>query len=182
MLDTVFGLPIHPLIVHATVVLVPVAALLVAICAGLPATRRRLAWPAVVTSVLACLTVALAALSGGPLEARVGGSALIHQHSFYAKLLVVWVLAMSAAALVLAYLSWYRAGTPVAGWLPLRPGLVRTLAPAALGRMVAVRWLLPAVAALGLVTAAGTLVQVVLVGHSGAQAAWSRVGTTQPRN
>lgn len=176
VLDTVLGLPIHPLIVHATVVLVPVAALLVGVCAILPATRRALAWPAVVASAAACVTVAGAALSGGPLEARVGGSALIHHHSQLAKLLVVWVLAMTAAVLALAYADWYRGGTAVAHWLPVPPGLVRRLAPPGVGRVVAARWVIPTVAALSLVTAAGTLVQIVLVGHSGAEAAWSHVG------
>ncbi|GIH21516.1 DUF2231 domain-containing protein [Rugosimonospora africana] len=176
MLDTVFGLPIHPLIVHATVVMVPVATLLVGLCAAVPATRRRLAWPTVLACLVATVTVAGAALSGGPLEARVGGGALIHHHADLAKLLVAWVLVMSAAAVALAYTDWYREGTPVAGWLPVRPQMIRALAPAAMGRLVGTRWLLPALAVLSLVTALGTLVQIVLVGHSGAQAAWSGVG------
>ncbi len=179
VLDTIFGLPVHPLVVHATVVLVPAATLLVAVCAAVPASRRRLAWPAVVACALACLTVAGAALSGGPLEARVGGTPLLHQHSFLAKILVLWVLAMSAAAVVLAYVTWYRAGAPVAGWLPVPARVVRALAPGGLGGLVAARWLLPAVTVLSLVTAAGTLVQIVLVGHTGAEAAWSHVGGTR---
>jgi hypothetical protein len=176
-LDTVFGLPIHPLIVHVTVVLVPVATLLVGLCAAVSATRRRLAWPAVLACLVATVTVAGAALSGGPLEARVGGGALIHHHADLAKLLVVWVLMMSAAALLLAYVDWYRGGTPVAGWLPVRPQMIRALAPAAMERLVTARWLLPAMVGLSLVTAVGTLVQIVLVGHSGAQAAWSGIGS-----
>lgn len=181
MLDTVFGLPIHPLIVHATVVFVPMATLLVGLCAVRPAARRRLAWPAVLACLVAAVTVAGAALSGGPLEARVGGGELIHRHADLAKLLVAWVLVMSAAALLLAYVDWYRGGAPVAGWLPVRPQLVRTLAPAAMGRLVSARWLLPAMAGLSLVTALGTLVQIVLVGHSGAQAAWSGIGSAGGR-
>jgi hypothetical protein len=177
MLDTVFGLPLHPLVVHATVVLTPLATLLVAVCAVLPGSRRRLAWPTVVACALACVTVAAAALTGGPLEQRVGGSPAIAHHSQLAHVLVVWVLAMSAAALLLAYVSWYRAGAPVAGWLRVPPRLVRSAAPAQLGRLVAARWLLPAASVLSLVTALGTLVAIVLVGHSGAQAAWAHVGT-----
>lgn len=33
MFDTIFGLPMHPLVVHATVVIVPLAALVVALAA-----------------------------------------------------------------------------------------------------------------------------------------------------
>jgi hypothetical protein len=94
-----------------------------------------------------------------------------------AKLLVVWVLVMSAAAVALAYVDWYRRGTAVAGWIPVPARMIRALAPASMGRMVCARWLLPALAGLSLVTALGTLVQIVLVGHSGAQAAWSGVGS-----
>lgn len=178
VLDTILGLPIHPLIVHATVVLVPVAALLVGLCAVAPATRPRLAWPTVLVSAAACVTVAGAALSGGPLEARVGGTPLIHHHSYLAKLLVVWVLAMTAAVLALAYVDWYRAGAAVVSWSPVPARVVRRLAPRPVDRIVAARWLIPAVATLSLVAAAGTLVQIVLVGHSGAEAAWSHVGST----
>lgn len=39
MLDTIFGLPIHPLLVHATVVIVPLAAVLVLLTALWPAAR-----------------------------------------------------------------------------------------------------------------------------------------------
>ena len=41
MLDTVFGLPTHPLIVHAVVVLLPLAALGGVAVALVPALRRR---------------------------------------------------------------------------------------------------------------------------------------------
>jgi uncharacterized membrane protein len=177
MLDTIFGLPVHPLVVHATVVLTPVATLLVAVCAVVPASRRRLVWPTVVACALACLTVAAAALSGGNLERRVGGSPAIHRHSELADVLVFWVVAMSVAALLLAYVSWYRAGAPVAAWLRVPDRLARRAAPAQLARLVAVRWLLPAASVLSLVTAVGTMVAVVLVGHSGAQAAWAGVGS-----
>src|SRR4051812_42254279 len=107
MLDTVFGLPVHPLVVHATVVFTPLATLLVAVCAAVPASRRRLAWPTVVGCAVACVTVAVAALSGGPLERRVGGGPAVAHHAQLAHVLVVWVLAMSVAALLLAYVSWY---------------------------------------------------------------------------
>ena len=39
MLDTIFGLPLHPLIVHATVVVVPTTAFLVALAAIYPRFR-----------------------------------------------------------------------------------------------------------------------------------------------
>jgi hypothetical protein len=59
--------------------------------------------------------------------------------------------------------------------------MIRALRPPTMGRLVGARWLLPAMAGLSLVTALGTLVQIVLVGHSGAQAAWSGVGSAGGR-
>jgi hypothetical protein len=45
---------------------------------------------------------------------------------------------------------------------------------------LAVRRLVPAAVGLSVLTAAGTLVQVVLVGHSGAQATWSTGSPVRP--
>jgi hypothetical protein len=59
-----------------------------------------------------------------------------------------------------------RGGTAVAGWIPLPPRMIQALAPVPMGRLVCARWLLPALAGLSLVTALGTLVQIVLVGHA----------------
>ncbi len=133
-----------------------------------------------VSCAIACLTVAAAAGSGGSLERRVGGSALIRRHSELAHVLVVWVLAMSVAALLLAYVSWYRDGSPLARWLRLPDGFALRLAPGALAGLLRSRWLLTGSAVLCAVTAVGTLVAIVLVGHSGAEAAWSHVGTVGP--
>lgn len=40
MFDTIFGLPLHPLVVHATEVIVPLAAVLVVLTAAWPRFRR----------------------------------------------------------------------------------------------------------------------------------------------
>jgi hypothetical protein len=69
-----------------------------------------------------------------------------------------------------------RGGSAVAGWIPLPPRMIQALAPVSMARLVCARWLLPVVAGLSLVTALGTLVQIVLVGHCRAEAAWSGVG------
>ena len=45
MLDTVLGLPLHPLVVHAVVVLLPLVALGVMALAVVPRWRARLALP-----------------------------------------------------------------------------------------------------------------------------------------
>ena len=70
MLEEIAGLPVHPLIVHATVVLVPLAAALVALAALLPRVRR---WAGVLPALAAAAALVLV-----PLTVR-SGEALLAQ-------------------------------------------------------------------------------------------------------
>lgn len=172
-MDTVFGLPLHPLVVHGTVVVVPVAAVLVVMAALWRRARVRLVWPAFAFSVLATVLVAAAAASGDPLAERVPHSSLVTRHEQLAGLLEVWVVAMTVASFGLAYVQWRRAGNPVPDWLRLPPRLTRLATPRWAAPVAAARPVVAALIGLSLITGCGTLVQVVLVGHSGAKAAWS---------
>jgi uncharacterized membrane protein len=150
VLDTVLGLPIHPLIVHATVVLVPGAALLVG---GAATNRRFRAWlgpvPAL-AALLACVLVPLSTGSGEELEQRIGESHLVEEHAEIAGTLIWFVVPLAVVA-VLGY-ALHRRG--------------------ALTKRVA------ASVAVGAVLLSGaTLVDVALIGHSGAKASWSQVGS-----
>jgi len=147
---TINGIPIHPLVVHAAVVLAPIAALL-AVAYVVPKWRDGLRWPLAVVAVVAAVCVWFAAYTGGQLEdtMRVSMNAsphlahAIHHHEDLAGKLQAstWVL----AALGLG--AWF---------LHTRPGLLRN------GVLV----LLP----LGGVAA---LVLAVLTGDAGAQAVWA---------
>src|SRR4051794_7414731 len=98
MPSTVLGLPTHALIVHATVVLLPLAALAVLLHALWPAARRRLG---VVTPVLAGVALVLTPLStasGETLEHQVARSALIHRHAELADGLLPWTLGLFVVA------------------------------------------------------------------------------------
>jgi uncharacterized membrane protein len=150
MPDTIFGLPVHPLVVHATVVIVPTAAVCVFLAVVWPRFR---VWAGLLPAGLAVLAVILTPLStssGENLEGSVARSGLVHDHAEMGGLLIWWVVPLA----VLAALTW---------WLHRR----RTTG-------AVVRWVLPA---LSVVVAAGTLVQVVLIGHSGAKAAWDNGGS-----
>lgn len=149
MPDSVFGLPVHPLIVHATVVLVPLTAVLLALTLVLPRVRR---WAGPLPLGLAAISVVLAPLStssGETLEDVVGETRLVEQHAELGEMLVWWCLGM----LVVAGVSWF-----------LRRDDKAVARGVATGLLVA-----------GLVVSAGALVQTVLVGHSGAEAAWDGV-------
>jgi glucan phosphoethanolaminetransferase (alkaline phosphatase superfamily) len=152
--EAVFGLPLHPLVVHATVVIVPATALVLALSLVL---RRFRAWAGLLPLAMAAASAVLAPLStstGEGLEHMVGDSQLVRRHAELGGMLVWWCLAM----LVVAAASWWVRRS--------RPQLSRGLAT---GLVV-----------LGLVASLGTIVQTVLIGHSGAKAAWSGVVSSSP--
>ena len=101
MLDTIFGLPVHPLIVHATTVVVPAAAVTVLLCAVWPRFRRWAAWMPLALSVLAVVLTPLSTESGESLERHVEHSDLIETHSQLAEGLLPWVIGLAAAAVLL---------------------------------------------------------------------------------
>jgi uncharacterized membrane protein len=167
MLDTIAGLPIHPLIVHATVVIVPAAALAVALAALVPRFRR---WAGILPLVLSALAVILTPLStqsGESLEERVGESDLIETHSQLGEGLKYWVVLLFVGAALLYWVD-RRAKRSARDAEVGGPGGAAT--PSTGQRVLAIVAIV-----VSLVAALGTTVQVVRIGHSGAQAAWSDV-------
>ena len=88
------GVPAHPLVVHAAVVFVPMAASFVGAYA-VPRLRWATRWPAAVTVVLAAVSVQLSAMTGGQLKEKLGENPLIETHEMWAGRLQAgtWVLA-----------------------------------------------------------------------------------------
>lgn len=152
MLDTIFGLPMHPLIVHATVVIVPTAALLVAVAAVYPRFRSWIGPVPALAALLACVLVPLSTGSGEELEGRVVETSLIEDHAELGETLL-WLVLPLAAAAIIGY------------WLHRR-----SAAGQGVGKAV-----LATVAVASVVLSGATLVDVALIGHSGAKASWSKV-------
>ncbi len=151
------GVPLHALVVHAAVVLVPLAALAVLAMAR-PGWRWLARWPALVLAVGAALTVQLAALSGQNLrDSRKLDSPLVQTHQEWGGRLVVamWVF---AAVTVVAFWALPHVTRLVDG--RDRPGRV-----AVLERPLVVVLVLLAVL---------VLVLVFLTGDAGARAVWQR--------
>lgn len=157
MLDTIFGLPTHPLVVHATVVFVPMAAAAVFLSAVWPRFRAWAGWGPLAISVVAVILTPLSTSSGESFEHQLGHSRLIEDHSHLADLLLWWVVPLAMLAAALYWLHSFRGGQPQ------RAG----------NRVLSIALLV-----LPVVIAVGTLVQVVLIGHSGAEAAWHDAGAT----
>lgn len=160
----VTGLPLHVLVVHAVVVLVPLAVLGSLVAALWPAARRRYGWPVVAVTVVATACIPIATGSGEDLRDRLAPTALIREHAHLGDELLVYVIGLLVVVTGLV-------------WFGRRP---RADAPGAAKRD-ARRW---AVAALSVVTVAFAVVcamQVVRIGDSGARAAWMGKQYITPR-
>jgi uncharacterized membrane protein len=149
------GIPMHPLVVHAAVVFVPLAALAV-IAFVVPKWRWAARWPALVVVALAAGSVQLAAMTGDSLKEKVGRSALIETHEMWAGRLQTATWVMAALTLV-AFWSLPHV-TRVSG------GRDKPARVAVLERPLVV--LLP-------VAAVAVVVLVVLTGDAGARAVWA---------
>lgn len=151
---TVFGLPLHPLIVHATVVVVPAAAIVVLLATFWPRFRRWASWGPFAAAALAVILVPITTSSGESLEHALPPSDLIETHTHLADGLLPWVIVVVVGA---AGLLWSHLASSRPGWRSFP------------------RWLVFVVMAVATVGAVGALVEVVRIGHSGATAAWSDV-------
>jgi hypothetical protein len=69
--DYIFGLPMHALVIHAVVVLVPLSALCAIAYAARPGWRRLLRWPTAAGALVAGISAFVAAESGEALLTRV---------------------------------------------------------------------------------------------------------------
>jgi uncharacterized membrane protein len=164
------GLPLHPLVVHAVVVLVPLAVLTGIAVAVWPAGRQRYGWPVVAVAVLATVAIPVATESGEQLRDRLPNSSLIHTHAELGDQLLAFVAPMTVALAALVLLDRYRSRTRRADG----PGTAA--APQA-------RWARPAAIVLAVLTigfAAVSAVQVVRIGDSGARAVWHDTNYTPP--
>ena len=145
------GLPLHPLVVHAAVVLGPLAALAALAYVALPRYRDWLRWVALVSVLLATAAIWAAYLTGNNFFSHGNFDQFskeiqdrIHTHQSYARTLR-WITTGFAAVTVLAT------------WQHTRTGPARIV----LNVLVVVGAVL-------------TLVWVALTGDAGARAVWGK--------
>jgi uncharacterized membrane protein len=150
--DTILGVPLHPLVNHAVIVLVPLAVLGTLVITAVPRWRTAYGWLVVAVTAVAFISVPVATRSGRNLEEslELGGPVLdkVQEHEEMADRLIWAVGAMLVLDVVLMLL--HRAGRPAG----------QTTLVAVLASIV------------GLVS----LVIVILTGHLGAQAVWNPAG------
>lgn len=153
-LESLFGLPAHPLVVHAAVVLLPLAAVATIVVALVPRARRHYAPVALGLALAATVAVGLAQGSGEELEDRVDETALVEEHTEKGEQVLPW-----------AVLTTLVAGAVVAAG-PLQRRFGGKLTPAVVTGVLT---------AGALVAGIGATVTVIDVGHSGAKATWNDV-------
>lgn len=189
MLDLFRGLPAHALIVHFTVVALPVAALGAILIALLPRVRRRYGLLVGAVTLAACAAVPVTVESGqelytrrsaafGPDDATEAG--LMEQHRELAEALPKWTVLLLVGVLLVVVPPLLLRRAQARRRVAVPVGAAGT-APAPEGRLGLVTdpdgpsWQLP-VAVLGIVVtlvgAVMTLVMVVRVGEAGTRATW----------
>lgn len=145
MFDTVDGLPLHPLVVHAVVVLLPLAVLGTVAVVLKPSWRRSHGWLLVACTAVATALIPIATSSGEAFEKRVGDPG---RHAQLGDQLIWFAVPLLVLDLVLVVVARWRE---------------------------APKLLVGGVAVLALAAAVANGVQVYRVGESGARAAWGGV-------
>jgi hypothetical protein len=147
----IFGLPVHVLVIHAVVVLVPLCAVMAVVMLFWPVWRERLRWPLLILLTVATGSAFVAKQSGEQLQAHLNfTNASLDRHV---------MLGAKAPWIVLAFWMF------TVAWLVLdsrrdRPG---SPGPAAL-RLLGV---------LAVLAAVGATTWIVLTGDAGARSIWA---------
>ena len=146
MFDTITGLPVHPLVVHAVIVLLPLACLGALLVAAKPSWNRSWGWVVLACSFIALGSAFVAKESGEKLASRVGWP---EDHIEWGEKIPIAAFGL----FVLLALLW---------WFDRQQRDGRTT-------------LTKVVAVLVVLVAAGNLALAVLAGHSGATAVWKPI-------
>ena len=148
-LDLVFGLPLHPLVVHGAVVLVPLVAFAALAMSYWPSFSRKYGGPVLILAVVAQLSLFLAKASGEPFQQRLNKD--IERHANFGEKAPFTFIPL----LVLLYLRWRMDKSGA------------TVGSAKVRRLVSVLLALAAILA---------LIYIYLTGHSGAESVWGWLG------
>ncbi|HEY7989489.1 MAG TPA: DUF2231 domain-containing protein, partial [Lapillicoccus sp.] len=113
MFDTITGLPVHPLVIHAVVVGIPVMAIVTILVAVRKNLREKYSWWVAGANFLLFLVTLVAKESGEALQEAKGGQLAI-EHGQLGSVLPWFVLVMTAASAAVAGTSKNRALGPIA--------------------------------------------------------------------
>ena len=149
-IDTLFGLPAHPLIVHAAVILLPLAAIGMIVVALVPRSRRHYAPLVFGVALAATVAVGLAQQSGESLQGQVVKTEQLREHTRQGDTVLPWAIAVTIVSAAVAAEPY------------VRDRLAKVPPKAVAGVLIAA----------SLVAGIGATWTVVEVGHSGANSVW----------
>ena len=146
--DLIFGLPVHPLVVHSAVVLVPLVAIAALVMSYLPSFSRRYGKLVIIFAVIAQVSLFVAKQSGESFEDRLGKE--VERHAEFGEIAPFTFIPL----LILLYIRWRmdREGATIGS-----PGV---------RRLVSILLIAAAILA---------LIYIFLTGHSGAESVWGWV-------
>ena len=160
MPEFVNGLPLHPLVVHFVVVLLPLSVLGAIVIAVWPAMRERFGWLVVAAAAVATLLVPVATNSGGKLKARVGpDNPRILRHEELGNQMIYWAI-------------------------PLLVFVVALMVVHELSKRMEIRWAKLATIVIAVLTigaGVGVGIHVYRVGDAGSRASYGDVKNQEPR-
>ena len=168
-LTLINGLPAHVLLVHVVVVLVPLTALALVVCAIWPFWIRRLGIALPLLALVALISVPLTMNAGDWLENHLPSTPLLRRHTELGGTLLPWALGLFVLAVVV---WWYGRGPSAGAATATEPGRRDGTGLGVPVRVIAI--------VLSVVVAAGSVVQVYRIGDSGAKAAWQGNFSAKP--
>lgn len=148
-LDLIFGLPVHPLVVHGAVILVPLVAFAALAMSYWPSFSRRYGGPVLILAGVAQVSLFLAKGSGEPFEERLNKD--IERHADLGEIAPFTFIPL----LILLFIRWRMDKSGA------------TVGSPKIRRLVSVLLALAAILA---------LVYIYLTGHSGAESVWGWLG------
>ncbi len=152
-IDTLFGLPAHPLVVHAAVVLLPIAAIALVVVAAIPRARRAYGPVVLGVALAATIAVGLAQQSGESLQGDVKKTELVEEHTEQGETVLPWAIGVTVVSALVAAEPYTRKRLG-----SLSPRVVTAVLVGA-----------------SLIVGVGATWTVIEVGHSGATSVWNDV-------
>ncbi len=153
------GLPIHILLIHFVVIVVPLAGLCTVLAAAWPAARRRLGIVTPLIALAALIAVPITTEAGEVLEEQVAENAFSELHAQLGRDLLPWAIALFVVATVQwIWFHYFSSTGRFANRITSKP--VRLAVTILLAVAVAV-------------VVVGSVYTVFVIGESGAKAVWS---------
>jgi len=187
--NTLNGLPMHIILVHAVVVLLPLSALLLVLTTVSPAARRRFAGANALLALSVVVMVPLTTGAGEWLQDHVASTDLIREHADIGGTAIIAALAVALLAIVVWWREREAASITVADPTPGESQDPAPVGTTTLTKPTVVRrsWLRPAsrtvtrwIAVVAVLVAGAAVYDMYKIGDSGAKASWDGKVSSAP--